>query len=95
MLIIKLVNREIIRLEKKIVSYKSLLLEWSQKKKVKIEYETLEDTSNGKYPYFRCYVLLEDKKIVNASETSKKKAEEKAAQRAFYTLNKKEQIIEK
>lgn len=88
-------DREIIRLEKKIVSYKSLLLEWSQKKKVKIEYETLEDISNGKYPCFRCYVLLEDKKIVNASETSKKKAEEKAAQRAFYTLNKKEQIIEK
>ena len=88
-------DREIIRLEKKIVIYKSLLLEWSQKKKVKIEYETLEDTSNGKYPCFRCYVLLEDKKIVNASETSKKKAEEKAAQRAFYTLNKKEQIIEK
>ena len=77
------------------MSYKSLLLEWSQKKKVKIEYETLEDTSNGKYPCFRCYVLLEEKKIVNASETSKKKAEEKAAQRAFYTLNKKEQIIEK
>lgn len=88
-------EEEITRLEKKIVSYKSLLLEWSQKKKVKIEYETLEETSNSKYPSFRCYVLLEDKKIVNAFETSKKKAEEKAAQRAFYTLNKKEQILEK
>jgi outer membrane lipoprotein-sorting protein len=34
-----------------------------------------------------------EKKIANATETSKKKAEEKAAQRAFYILNKKENIL--
>lgn len=88
-------SKEIARLETKIASYKSLLLEWSQKKKVKIEYETIEEPTNNKCTCFRCFVLLDDKKIVNASETSKKKAEEKAAQRAFYTLNKKEQILEK
>lgn len=88
-------NDEITRLENKIVSYKSLLLEWGQKKKVKIQYETEEEALPNKGISFRCCVLLNDKKIVNASESSKKKAEEKAAQRAFYTLNKKENILEK
>ncbi len=82
------------KLENKIVSYKSLLLEWSQKKKVIIKYETCEETQPNKNMVFRCHVLLDDKKIANATETSKKKAEEKAAQRAFYILNKKQSIIE-
>lgn len=88
-------SNEIIRLENKVVSYKSLLLEWSQKKKVKIQYETIEDIQPNNGICFRCVVMLNDEKIVNASESSKKKAEEKAAQRAFYTLNKKEHILEK
>lgn len=81
-------------LEKKIVSYKSLLLEWSQKKKVEIRYETSEELLPNKNLIFRSYIILQDNKISNATETSKKKAEEKAAQRAFYILNKKESIIE-
>lgn len=87
-------DAEISRLEQKIVSYKSLLLEWGQKKKVKIEYETIEETLPNRCIGFRSYVLLEGERLVNASESSKKKAEEKAAQRAFYTLNKKEHILE-
>ena len=83
---------EINKLENKIVSYKGLLLEWSQKKKSQIKYETCEESHAGN-AVFRCYVLLNNEKIANATETSKKKAEEKAAQRAFYILNKKENII--
>lgn len=90
-----LTDKEIERLENKIVSYKGLLLEWSQKKKVAIRYETLEELLPNKNIIFRSCIYLNDEKISNASETSKKKAEEKAAQRAFYTLNKKENIIEK
>lgn len=85
---------EINKLENKIVSYKGLLLEWSQKKKVSVKYETIEEHLPTKQTVFRCYVWLKDEKIANASETSKKKAEEKAAQRAFYMLNKKENILE-
>lgn len=85
---------EINKLEHKIVSYKGLLLEWSQKKKVVIKYETLEETQPNKHLVFRTYVWLDDEKISNATETSKKKAEEKAAQRAFYMLNKKQSILE-
>ena len=84
---------EINKLENKIVSYKGLLLEWSQKKKVSIRYETCEEMQVNKNLVFRSYVWLDDEKISNATETSKKKAEEKAAQRAFYILNKKEDIL--
>ena len=84
---------DINRLENKIVSYKGLLLEWSQKKKVIIKYETSEEIQANKSIVFRCHVWLGDEKISNAAETSKKKAEEKAAQRAFYILNKKEKIL--
>ena len=85
---------EINKLENKIVSYKGLLLEWSQKKKVVIKYETHEEMQPNKSLVFRSHVWLDDVKISNATETSKKKAEEKAAQRAFYILNKKQSIIE-
>ena len=84
---------EINKLEHKIVSYKSLLLEWSQKKKLNIKYETCEEIQVNKSVVFRCHVWLENERIANATETSKKKAEEKSAQRAFYILNKKENIL--
>lgn len=84
---------EIIKLENKIVSYKGLLLEWSQKKKLNIKYETCEEIQVNKAIVFRCHVWLGEEKIANACETSKKKAEEKAAQRAFYILNKKQNIL--
>lgn len=88
-----LTPKEINKLENKIVSYKGLLLEWSQKKKVNIKYETCEEVQANKAIVFRCYVWLGEEKIANATESSKKKAEEKAAQRAFYILNKKENIL--
>ena len=82
------------KLENKIISYKGLLLEWSQKKKVSIRYETCEEIQPNKTILFRCHVWLQNEKISNALEASKKKAEEKAAKRAFYALSKKENIIE-
>ncbi len=87
-------EKEIERLEHKIVSYKGLLLEWSQKKKVSIRYETTEEPLPNKNLIFKTCVYLNENKIASATESSKKKAEEKAAQRAFYSLNKKENIIE-
>ena len=82
------------KLENKVISYKGLLLEWSQKKKVSIRYETCEEIQPNKTILFRCHVWLQNEKISNALEASKKKAEEKAAKRAFYVLSKKENIIE-
>ena len=82
------------QLENKIISYKGLLLEWSQKKKIVIKYETLEEIQPNKNLVFRTHVWLDNEKISNATEISKKKSEEKAAQRAFYILNKKQSILE-
>lgn len=81
-------------LENKIVSYKSLLLEWSQKKKINIRYETSEEVHPNRSIVFRCHVWVDNENITNACESSKKKAEEKAAQRTFYILNKKKHILE-
>lgn len=90
-----LTAEEIEKLEHKVVSYKGLLLEWSQKRKVPLKYETSQEELPNRSIVFRTQVYLGEEKISNALEASKKKAEEKAAQRAFYTLNKKEHILEK
>ncbi|WP_417427605.1 ribonuclease III [Halpernia sp.] len=85
---------DIHKLENKIISYKGLLLEWSQKKKLNICYETCQEIHANNNLVYRSHVILENENISNATESSKKKAEEKAAQRAFYILNKKENIVE-
>ena len=88
-------KEEIVKLEHKIASYKSLLLEWSQKNKEKIRYETNEEVLPHKQHVFRTTIWLNDQKITSATENSKKKAEEKAAQRAFYALNKNGELLGK
>ena len=90
-----LTPKDMNKLEQKIISYKSLLLEWSQKKKLSLVYKTEIEILPNKQSNFRCEVFLNNKKIANSTELSKKKAEEKAAQRAFYSLNKKEEILGK
>lgn len=83
-------------LEHKIISYKGLLLEWSQKHKHILQYETQEEIlPNSKINSFKAFVLIDGEKVANATDSSKKKAEEKAAQRAFYGLNKKIKINER
>jgi len=76
-------------LESKVVSHKSLLLEWRNVQNISIKIETLKDSSSLSNLFLSC-VWLEGKIISKAYEYSKKKAEEKAAQRAFYSLQKKE-----
>lgn len=85
---------DINKLENKIVSYKSLLLEWSQKTKHNIQFDTFKESQPKAQSMFRCNIILDGEKIANAAASSKKKAEEKASQRAFYVLNKKENLLE-
>lgn len=87
-----LTKQDILNLENKIISYKGLLLEWGQKQKIHLRFETTEENYINKTVHFRSSVWMEDRQISNASEASKKKAEEKAAQRAYYALQKKENI---
>lgn len=79
---------DIERLEGKITSYKSLLIEWSQKQKRKISYEIYEDTGNDSMKHFSVKLSLDKEIIAKGRATSKKKAEEIASKRAYYKLQK-------
>lgn len=76
------------KLENKIVSYKGLFIEYCQKQKKNFRYETFEEESVDANKYFAVRLHFEDKVIARARATSKKKAEEKASQRAYFALQK-------
>lgn len=73
-------------LEGKVISYKSLLIEWCQKEKKIFDYEVYEDTGNDELKHFSVKLSIDDKVIAKARATSKKKAEEKASKRAFFAF---------
>jgi len=73
-------------LEGKVISYKSLLIEWCQKEKKTFNYNVYEDTGNDDVRHFSVKLSIDDKIIAKARATSKKKAEEKASKRAFFAF---------
>ncbi len=73
-------------LEGKVISYKSLLIEWCQKEKKTFGYNVYEDTGNDEIRHFSVKLSIDDKVIAKARATSKKKAEEKASKRAFFAF---------
>ena len=77
---------DIERLEGKITSYKSVLIEWCQKNKKKIRFNVYEDTGNDPLKHFSVKLFLDGKIISKGRATSKKKAEEIASKRAYYKL---------
>lgn len=80
---------DIEKLEGKIISYKSLFIEWCQKNKQNFKFYVYEDNGNEALKYFAVKLQLEDRTVAKARATSKKKAEERAAKRAYYKLQKK------
>lgn len=77
---------DIERLEGKITSYKSVLIEWCQKNKNKIKFHTYEDTGNDISKHFSVKLLIDNELASKGRATSKKKAEEIASKRAYYKL---------
>ncbi|MAZ73476.1 MAG: ribonuclease III [Flavobacteriaceae bacterium] len=77
---------DIERLEGKIISYKSLFIEWCQKHKKPFKYIVYDDTGNDELKHFAVKLLLENNTVGKARATSKKKAEERASKRAYYKL---------
>ncbi|MBT8394088.1 MAG: ribonuclease III [Flavobacteriaceae bacterium] len=75
-------------LEGKVISYKSLLIEWCQKEKKTFYYEVYEDTGNDYQKHFSVKLSINDKVVAKARATSKKKAEEKASKRAYFVFQK-------
>lgn len=77
------------RLEGKVISYKSLVIEWCQKEKKQFHFETYEDNGIDSQKFFGVKLLIDNKLITKARATSKKKAEELASKRAYFTLQEK------
>tara|TARA_R110002072_G_scaffold174802_17_gene330550 strand:+ start:5909 stop:6655 length:747 start_codon:yes stop_codon:yes gene_type:complete len=80
---------DIEKLEGKITSYKSLIIEWCQKHKKKFDFVVYDDTGNDTVKHFAVKLKIDDVNIAKARATSKKKAEERAAKRAYYKLQSK------
>ncbi|MBD0851316.1 ribonuclease III [Maribacter arenosus] len=77
---------DIEQLEGKVISYKSLIIEWCQKQKKTFHFDVYEDTGNDELKHFAVKLSIGDKVVAKARATSKKKAEERASKRAFFAL---------
>ncbi|PKA98195.1 RNAse III [Flavobacteriaceae bacterium MAR_2009_75] len=77
---------DIEQLEGKVISYKSLVIEWCQKQKKTFNYNVYEDTGNDTLKHFAVKLSIGGKIMAKARATSKKKAEEIASKRAYYAL---------
>ncbi len=77
---------DISRLEGKVISYKSLIIEWCQKEKKIFHYDIFEDNAIDGQRLFGVKLSIDDKVVAKARATSKKKAEEKASQRAYFAF---------
>lgn len=84
---------DIARLEGKVISYKSLVIEWCQKEKRQFHFDIFEDNGIDGERLFGVKLSIDEKVIAKARATSKKKAEEKASQRAYFAFQ--EQIDKK
>ncbi len=89
----KFINERVIKpyvdieqLEGKVISYKSLVIEWCQKQKKTFNYNVYEDTGNDSHKHFAVKLSIGDSIVAKARATSKKKAEERASKRAFFAL---------
>lgn len=80
---------DIPQLQGKISSYKSLIVEWTQKNRESLKYEVFEDSGNQNQKHFSVRLFIGDKIISKGRATSKKKAEEIASKRAYFVLQNK------
>ena len=80
---------DIPKLEGKVISYKRLLIEWCQKEKRTFNFEVYDDNGNDGQKFFGVKLSIDGKIIAKARATSKKKAEEKASQRAYFVFQEK------
>ncbi|MGB7393153.1 MAG: ribonuclease III [Pricia sp.] len=80
---------DIEQLEGKVISYKSLIIEWCQKQKKSFHFEVYDDTGKDALKHFAVRLTIGHNVVGKARATSKKKAEEKASKRAYYALQNK------
>ncbi|NNE03086.1 MAG: ribonuclease III [Eudoraea sp.] len=86
---------DIEQLEGKVISYKSLVIEWCQKEKKEFKYHVYEDNGKDPLKHFAVKLSINNKVMAKARATSKKKAEEKASRRAYFALQERMQNLPK
>jgi ribonuclease-3 len=77
---------DIQKLEGKITSYKGLIIEWCQKQKKKYSFDTYEDSGNEAIKHFSVKISIDGEFVAKGRSTSKKKAEEQASKRVYFTF---------
>lgn len=82
----KVIDRyiDIPTLENKITSYKGIIIEWCQKTKKKLVFETYEDSGNESIRHYSVKLSIDGKDVSKGRATSKKKAEEIASRRIYF-----------
>lgn len=83
---------DIDQLDGKVISYKSLMVEWCQKEKKRIKYLRCHDEGVDEVKHFSVTLEIDGKIIAKARATSRKKAEEKVSQRGYFALQDKIQL---
>lgn len=71
-------------LENTITSYKGIIIEWCQKAKKKLVFETYEDSGNETIRHYSVKLTINGKVLSKGRSTSKKKAEEIASKRIYF-----------
>lgn len=74
------------KLQGKISSYKSLFIEWCQKNHYDYAFDVFEDSGKDHEKHFGVKLSVNNEVISKGRSTSKKKAEEIACRRAYYSL---------
>jgi len=75
---------DLIKLRNKVLSYKSLLVDWFQKSRLQYKYEVTNDNGAENVNYYKARLWLNNKVIATARATNKKKAVEKVSKRAYF-----------
>lgn len=70
-------------------NYKSKVIEWAQKHNRAVRYEVVETRGGNQYKEFITQLLLDEEPISTGSGYSKKKAEQRASEKALSVLNSK------
>lgn len=74
------------KLKGKVLSHKSLLVNWFQQQKKDFLFDVFEDSGAQSAPQYKARLSVDGKVIASARGVSKKKAMEKVSQRAFFKL---------
>lgn len=81
-------------LHNKVLSYKSLLVDWFQKNRMQYRFEIAQDNGIEKATHYKAKLWIDNKIVASARATNKKKAVEKASKRAYFQFQHKIKSIQ-